>query len=63
MIKEKLVDEESKKIYEARLEYYKTEDYISFWGKIKKLDKKWIILDPCFRQVQESYRSKKDIII
>ncbi len=63
MIKEKLVDEESKKIYEARLEYYKTEDYISFWEKIKKLDKKWVILDRCFEQVQASYCSNNEIII
>ena len=37
MIKEKLVDEESKIIYEALLEYSKTEDYISFWDNIKKI--------------------------
>ena len=63
MIKEKLVDEESKIIYEALLEYSKTEDYISFWDNIKKIDKEWFILDSCFEQIQESYRSNKEIII
>ena len=39
MLKEKLVDEESKILYEIRKDYCDTEDYISFMKKILNIKK------------------------
>lgn len=63
MVTNKLVDEESKVIYEARCAYMKEKDYIKFWNRIKNIQKEWKIYDKCFDFIYKGYTDKREIII
>lgn len=45
MVKEKLIDEESRILYELRSSYYKTEDYVLFMRKMLTLNKKCMLVN------------------
>lgn len=63
MLKEKLVDEESKILYEIRKDYCDTEDYISFMKKILNIKKEWFVLDRCFEAISKAAKQENEIII
>lgn len=62
-MKEKLIDEESRIIYQARLAYMETGEFCQYWNDIKKIEKSWEYKNPSFQRIRDAVEHNQQIIL
>lgn len=62
---EKLSDEETRAVYNARIEYARNEDNVKFWNSIKvyQKQKQWRCKDDSIGLIREAFAEKREIIL